>query len=551
MSEALAVGILLATAAVLALLLPLALHRLHLLRMAARPAPPPAPPVARGELPRVTVQIPIYNERRVVERVIDAACSLRYPRRLLDVQVLDDSDDGTSSVAARAVGRWRRRGVDVRHLRRGSRIGFKAGALRHGLGSARGEYLLVLDADFVPDPDLVHRLLPPFGDPEVGMVQARWDHLNETENALTRAQALLLDGHFFVEQAGRYRAGVFLNFNGTAGIWRRRCLEDAGGWQDDTLTEDLDLSYRAQMRGWRMVFLEEVGVGAELPSTAGALRIQQRRWAQGGVQTARKLLPTLLRGPWTLGVKREAAVHLLAHLAHPLTVLLGLLLLPSAVARRALGLDSLLFLDVGLFGAVALPFGLFYARAARARKRPWRRVFPDVVRTLALGIGLSAPVSRAVLRGLGGRPDPFERTPKTGSVDGAGGAAEIVPGAALPAGSADAFLTVGLGTVLLGSVLTAASLGFWASLPFLLLFSGGYLGLGGRQVRETWAAVSGAGSPLVVGEPPSGAGESHAFPDEERQHRRPEEESSPERLRPGSGAEIRSEPDVPERGEAA
>jgi len=316
------------TAAVLALLLPFASHRTHLLWLARRPRPRVG--AWEGPLPVVTVQLPVYNERDVVERLIDAACGMDYPRDRLEVQVLDDSTDDTVAAAAARVEVWQSRGVRVSHLRRDVRTGFKAGALAFGAAQARGDLLLVLDADFVAPPGLVHDLLGPFQDQGVGMVQARWDHLNAEENRLTRAQALVLDGHFFFEQGGRYVGGRFFNFNGTAGMWRRSCLEDAGGWQADTLTEDLDLSYRAQMRGWRFVFLEDVGVPAEVPASVGALEVQQRRWAQGGIQTARKLLPALLRGPWPGRVKTEAAVHLLGHLAHPLTLALALLLFPSA-----------------------------------------------------------------------------------------------------------------------------------------------------------------------------------------------------------------------------
>ena len=244
------------------------------------------------------------------------------------------------------------------------------------------------------------------------MVQARWDHLNADESWLTEAQSFLLDGHFAFEQGGRYRGGRFFNFNGTAGMWRLSCLEEVGGWQSDTLTEDLDLSYRAQMSGWRFAYLDDVGVPAEIPSTVGALEVQQRRWAQGGVQTAKKVLPRLLRSRFRVAVKIEAAVHLLGHLAHPLTWALAILLFPSAVARRSLGLERFLGVDVLLFAAATIPFVIFYWKAAARRGRPVRGRLTGVLRTLALGIGLSVPVSRAVLRGLRSCRDPFIRTPE-------------------------------------------------------------------------------------------------------------------------------------------
>ena len=515
MSPLAAVLVVAATAGILLLLLPFALHRTLLLRLARRPRPRERrAPWHEDHLPVVTVQLPVYNERHVVERLVDAACALEHPRDRLEVQVLDDStDDTTARAEARAV-LWRARGVDVRVLRRGGRRGFKAGALAHGTRHARGELLLVLDADFVPAPDLLRRLLPPFRDPRVGMVQARWDHLNEDANALTRAQALLLDGHFFLEHGARYAAGRFFNFNGTAGIWRRRCVESAGGWRADTLTEDLDLSYRAQMAGWRFVFLEDVGVPAELPERVGALEVQQRRWAQGGVQTARKVLPRLLRGPWPRAVKAEAVFHLCGHLAHPLTVALGLLLFPSAVARRALGLDGLLALDLALFALATGPFLGFYATAARRRGRPWGRVLRGVPGALSTGIGLSASVTRAVLRGLRrGDADPFERTPKRGAVPR--------PAYAAGARRGDTALELSLGSVMLMYLAVALAGAYWAQVPFLLLFASGWLGLGLRAVADARAA-----------------GRADRVAQEEGEDRRPEEEARPHRLRPRPGVVV-------------
>ncbi|TVP57423.1 MAG: glycosyltransferase [Gemmatimonadales bacterium] len=448
-----------ATALTLGLLLPFALHRLLLLRAARRAGVSAAGrPVARpgtgaaeaglspspvgpdgpaeswpGELPAVTVQLPIYNEAGVVERLLDAVAALQYPAHRLDVQVLDDSTDETSQRVARKIEMLQARGLRIEHLRRDSREGFKAGALEAGRRAAEGQFLLILDADFVPQPELILGLLSPFADPEVGMVQARWDHLNEDESLLTRAQAVLLDGHFFFEQGGRHAAGRFMSFNGTAGMWRAEALDDAGGWSSATLTEDLDVSYRAQMAGWRFVFLAGLGVPAELPSSVPALELQQQRWAQGGIQTARRLLGRLWRrGSWSFGVRVEGTIHLLGHLAHPLTVMLGVLLLPSALGRRYLGLDHLLVLDLVIFTMATVSFLLFYASAGRCRGRPWRRVVPSALLTLSLGIGLTAPVSRSVLRGLrGSARDPFRRTPKTGRVTEAGASA-MHPGTRQP-----------------------------------------------------------------------------------------------------------------------
>jgi len=486
------------TSALLTLLIPLALHRMVLLRTATRagrgrastgpsgggdgasPSPIPGePPPFRAELPRITVQLPVYNEAEVVERLVAAVAALEYPVDLLDIQLLDDSTDETSARIMALLPGLARRGFLVSHLRRERREGFKAGALAQGLKVARGEFLLILDADFVPRPDLLHALLPSFDDPGVGMVQARWDHLNEGSRLLTRAQALLLDGHFYFEQAGRHAAGRFLNFNGTAGMWRRTALEDAGGWSADTLTEDLDVSYRAQMAGWRFIYRGDVGVPAELPEGTRALEVQQRRWAQGGVETGRKLLPSLWRGPWSLGVKAEATFHLLGHVAHPLTVVLGVLLLPSALARQSLGLEAWILADLLVFGAATGSFLLFYVAAARMRRRPWRRAVPQAALALVLGVGLTAPVTGAVLRGVSGRGrgrDTFHRTPK----GGAAGLSRYRAPRARANLVAKALLAGWMGL----SILLAVQWGFFPTLPFLVLFGAGWGWLAVGQFLE-------------------------------------------------------------------
>ncbi len=488
----------------LALLLLFAAHRMHLLRLSRRTLPREA---SRWEapLPMVTVQLPIYNEAEVVTRLVDAAARLDYPRDRLQIQLLDDSTDETRHRAARRVAHWRERGVQVEHHVRERRRGFKAGALAEAMPRAQGEFILILDADFVPPRDLIRRLLPPFMDPEVGMVQARWDHLNEEASLLTRCQALLLDAHFFFEQGGRYAGRRFMSFNGTAGMWRRQAIEEAGGWSWDTLTEDLDLSYRCQMEGWRFVFLPEVGVPAEIPEEVRALEVQQKRWGQGGIQGGRKILPRLLRGRWPLKVKLEAAAHLMAHLAQPLTLVLGVMLLPSAVARRSLGLEELLVLDLLVFAGATLSFLVFYSAAGRRRGRPWATLLPTATATLALGIGLNAVVSGAVLRGLGGdNRDPFIRTPKRGERR----RLRYRP----PRGQVDRAMKWALASWLWLCALAAVSWGYLPTLPFLLLFGLGYTWLlvgellddPGRGLR---ARVPGAAREAVSGDaPPSPVG---------------------------------------------
>jgi cellulose synthase/poly-beta-1,6-N-acetylglucosamine synthase-like glycosyltransferase len=398
---------------VLAALLPFGVHRLAILWLRFRRPEPPTPPAWQGELPRVTVQLPVYNEASVVERLIDAVCGLDYPRHLLDVQLLDDSDDETSELAAGRIRDWRVQGVDVVHIRRQARDGFKAGALSHGLRAARGEFILVLDADFVPSADLIRRLLLSFGDPGVGMAQARWSHLNEDSSWITRAQALLLDAHFSLEHAARYRSGRFFNFNGTAGMWRRRCIVDAGGWRSTTLTEDLELSYRAQLAGWRFAYRDDVEVPAELPETLRALEVQQERWAEGAIQTARTLLPTIWRSRYPIGTRLEATAHLLGHLVHPLAILLALTVGLGAWAGTAAGILPIWVHALGLAFALT-PFVIFYAATACVRGYGPGRALRATGAALLLGIGLGVPLTGAVLRGLGSGSTQFARTPKRG-----------------------------------------------------------------------------------------------------------------------------------------
>ena len=480
MSDTVALVVMALTLGVLAFLVPFAFHRMLLLLVSGRSRSEHVTQWPEEQQPHVTVQLPVYNERLVASRLIDAVCLIDYPARLLEVQVLDDSDDATRWIVDERVAYWRARGVDVVHITRDHRSDFKAGALAEGTSVAKGEYLLVLDADFVAPPDLVRDLLPPFRDPSVGMVQARWDHLNRDETWFTEAQALLLDGHFLFEQGGRYAGDRFFNFNGTAGVWRRTCLEDAGGWQGDTLTEDLDLSYRAQMAGWRFVYLDHVAVPAEIPSTVEALEVQQRRWAQGGIQTARKILPALLRGSYPLAVKAEAVIHLCGHVAHPLTWALALLLFPSAIARRSLGLEQYLLADLLIFTAATVPFMIFYWFAGRGRGHAGPGLVRGVARTLALGIGLTIPVTRAVFRGLAGYRDPFVRTAKTGSTRGG-----LYP--SVPVRLDD--LGKSVMTALMLTYLALAIAGrYWGQLPFILLFLTGYAGLALPVLPSGWGA---------------------------------------------------------------
>ena len=459
---------------------------------------PPIDDTAQGPLPVVTVQLPVYDERRVIERLIDAAAALDYPADRLEIQVLDDSTDETSSRAAAAIARHRARGVDIHHLRRSRRDGFKAGALAAGLARARGELIAVFDADFVPRTDFLRRMAPHFRDPGVGMAQARWTHLNRDQSALTSAQAVMLDAHFLLEHDVRMRDGLFFNFNGTGGVWRRSCIGAVGGWQCDTLTEDLDLSYRAQLGGWRFVFDPGVETPAELPSDAEALMSQQRRWAKGSIQTARKLLPALLRSELPWRVKAEAVFHLTANVAYPLLLALGLLLLPVLIGPSRLPPIVVWSIQLGviLFGIV--PVSLFLAFGQIAAGRPRRRVVPDAIAALVLGAGLSVNNARAVLEGLRARLGEWERTPKRGDPRSAGGAA-LYPRRIRSAGRTEGLLAI----YFAGLAVFVASAPFYRALPFALLLM---TGLGWIAGNALWGRL-GAGEAAGTGgaSPPAGS----------------------------------------------
>jgi cellulose synthase/poly-beta-1,6-N-acetylglucosamine synthase-like glycosyltransferase len=470
------------------------LHRLVLVsvwwrtRRRALPAPPPP-----SEWPWVTVQLPLYNELYVAERLIEAVCRLDYPRDRLEVQVLDDSTDETREVVAAAVERARARGLEVRHLHRAERAGYKAGALAAGLARAKGELVAVFDADFVPGPDFLRRTVPWFADPGLGMVQARWDHLNRRSSLLTRIQALLLDGHFRIEHAARNRGGCFFNFNGTAGVWRRRAIEDAGGWSADTLTEDLDLSYRAQLAGWRFLYLPELGVPSELPVDANGFKSQQHRWARGSVQTARKLLPRILRAPLPARVKLEAFVHLTNNLAYPLMVLLSLLVFPAMVLRRGGGLAEVLLVDLPLFLGATASVLVFYAASQAAgggKGTPGAgRELRCLPALMGLGVGLSLSNARAALGGLFTRGGAFVRTPKYRIEDRAGSAGPAVEWRRLRYRAARSltFLLEGLFALYFAAViLLAVRWGMWLSVPFLALFLHGYAWMFALTLASGW-----------------------------------------------------------------
>ena len=372
-----------------------------------------APAAYFEDLPRVTVQLPIFNEQYVVDRLLDAICKLDYPREKLDIQLLDDSTDETIQVARALVERYAALGHPVSYLHRDNRKGFKAGALEEGLKTAKGEFVAIFDADFVPAPDFLLKCIHHFTDPKIGMVQTRWTHINRNYSLLTEVEAILLDGHFVLEHSGRARSGVFFNFNGTAGMWRRIAIDEAGGWQHDTLTEDTDLSYRAQLEGWRFLYLQDVECPAELPVEMTAFKTQQARWAKGLIQVSKKILPRVLISDVPRSVKIEAWYHLTANLSYPLMIVLSVLLLPAMVIRFYQGWFQMLYIDLPLFMASTFSISSFYLVSQKELfPKTWLRTFLYLPFLMALGIGLTITNTRAVLEALAGKQTAFARTPK-------------------------------------------------------------------------------------------------------------------------------------------
>jgi cellulose synthase/poly-beta-1,6-N-acetylglucosamine synthase-like glycosyltransferase len=366
-----------------------------------------------SELPRVTVQLPLFNEQFVVERLLQAICRLHYALDKLDVQVLDDSTDETQDVARSLVEHYAAQGFPVSYYHRAKREGFKAGALAEGLKTAKGEFIAIFDADFTPPEDFLLRTIHHFTDLKIGMVQARWTHINRNYSFLTEVEAILLDGHFVLEHSARARSNVFFNFNGTAGVWRRVAIEEAGGWQHDTLTEDTDLSYRAQLEGWRFIYLQDVECPAELPVEMTAFKTQQARWAKGLIQTGKKILPRVLKSDQPFRVKLEAWYHLTANLSYPLMVLLSVLLLPAMIIRFYQGWFQILYIDLPLFLASTFSLSSFYLVSQRELfPKTWPRALLYLPFLMALGIGLTITNTGAVLEALLGKQTAFARTPK-------------------------------------------------------------------------------------------------------------------------------------------
>jgi len=450
-----------------------------------------------AELPAVTVQLPLFNEMYVVERLLDAVAGIRYPRDRFQIQVLDDSTDETQDICRKKIAEVQGRfpDLDIQYIHRTDRSGFKAGALDHAMRTAKGELIAIFDADFLPRPDIFERAIHHFVDPKVAVVQCRWEHVNRDYSALTEIQALMLDGHFVVEHAGRNWSGRFFNFNGTAGLWRRAAIADAGGWQHDTLTEDMDLSYRAQLRGWRFVYMPEVAAPAELPVEMSSFKSQQFRWAKGSIQVAKKLLPTILRSSATRAQKSEAFFHLTNNLAYPLMMLLSLLLLPNLALRTKHGIREVLLIDLPLFFGTTLSIASFYLASEREiarlenpenpRKVFWG-VFFRLPLVMSLGIGLSVNQTRAVLEALAGRETEFVRTPK----HGVRGKLEAWSNKKYRAAkSITPFIELGFAAYFLVTMAVAFDHGHYLSMPFLGLFLAGFGYVG---VVSVWQGSVGA-----------------------------------------------------------
>ncbi len=423
------------------------------------------------ELPRITVQLPIFNEMYVVERLLTSVAALNYPREKLQVQVLDDSTDETTDIATKRVAELREKGLDIELVHRTDRSGFKAGALSNGMKSCTGEFILILDADFVPAPDMLMKTIHYFTDPKVGMIQTRWGHLNRTYSLLTRVQAMFLDGHLLLEQTARSRSGRFFNFNGTAGLWRRTCIDDAGGWQHDTLTEDLDLSYRAQLAGWRFVFLAGLVTPAELPVDMNGFKSQQHRWTKGSIQTCRKLLPAVWKAELPIILKLEATAHLTSNYAYLLLLFLCLLLHPST-GGISHGSWRTMLLDIAIFFSASAPAAVFYTYCQRElHPKTWMREILLLPALLGLGIGLAVNNARAVLEAMVGHKSEFTRTPKYGIESKT---QSWKQSRYSPLKSVVPFFELAFAGYFTYFLVFAVRHGQWMSIPFLVLFQAGF-----------------------------------------------------------------------------
>jgi cellulose synthase/poly-beta-1,6-N-acetylglucosamine synthase-like glycosyltransferase len=438
-------------------------------------------------LPKVTIQLPVYNEKYVVERLIDAVCSINYPGNLLEIQLLDDSTDDSFELAADKVKQWQLKGIDIKQVKRPERTGFKAGALKYGLEIAKGELIAIFDADFLPGPEFLNKVVPHFSNEKVGLVQTRWDHLNRNHSLLTKVQSLALDAHFTIEQTGRNKMGSFINFNGTAGVWRKQTIIDAGNWQDDTLTEDLDLSYRAQLKGWEFVYLEDVLSPAELPMVMSAVKGQQYRWNKGGAEVARKMLGKIWQSKLPLMKKLHGSFHLLNSAIFIAIIVSALLSVPMVAIKANYPLFKV-WIAAGTFTLLSfVVIGLTYFVANRKRftsgVESWMTYLAYFPVFLSVSMGLSFHNAVAVLEGYAGKKTPFIRTPKFNITEGTN------------AWKKNKYLTSGFSGILLVEILLAVYfagaifLDFYlhdfALLPFHVMLLLGFAAVAGYSVRQS------------------------------------------------------------------
>jgi cellulose synthase/poly-beta-1,6-N-acetylglucosamine synthase-like glycosyltransferase len=433
----------------------------------------PKEPVQRFKhLPRVTIQLPLYNERFVVARLLEETCKMEYPRERLQIQVLDDSTDETHPYTERLCYQLAAQGHPIEYRHRTNRRGYKAGALQEGLSTATGEFVAIFDADFIPPPDFLLRTVHYFCDSGVGVVQTRWSYLNKEYNILTQIEAMLLDGHFVLEHGARCGAGYFFNFNGTAGIIRRKMIEDAGGWQHDTLTEDSDLSYRAQLKGWRFVYVMGVDCPSELPVETYGFQVQQSRWAKGLTQVAKKLLPSIMKAKLPWRVKWEAFMHLTPNISYPLMIIVSALMLPVMIVRFYMGWFQMVVLDLPLILASFFSISAFYLLAQRELyPKSWWKSIVFMPMLLASGVALTVSNTKAVLEALFGIQTSFARTPKyaIGSEK-----LKIVRQAYRRRSGWLPFIEIGIGSYFLFMVSWAIDTYNFLSIPFLMLFVCGY-----------------------------------------------------------------------------
>ncbi len=424
------------------------------------------------ELPGITVQLPLYNEMYVAERLIDAVCKFDYPKDKMEIQVLDDSTDETKDLVSRVVKKYQERGFDIKHIHREDRTGYKAGALENGMKLAKYDFFAIFDADFIPPPEFLKQTIHYFTDPKVGMVQIRWGHINRNYSLLTEVQSILLDGHFVLEHTVRNRSGRFFNFNGTGGIWRKQAIIDGGGWQHDTLTEDLDLSYRVQMKGWEFVYIPDLISPAELPVSIKAFKTQQHRWAKGAIQTGKKLMPRILKSNLPLKIKIEAFFHLCANIAYLFMIPLSIAIFPTVIIRRNLNWDQMIIIDIPFLLLATFSFSSFYFFAQKEVLKKWSSKIKYLPFVSAIGIGLSVNNAIAVWQGLTNKKSEFVRTPKYG-VKKSG--EDITNKKYKSRMGYLPFIELLFGIYFTITVIVSIQRGIYLTIPFLLIFQFGYL----------------------------------------------------------------------------